>query len=201
MDLAVGGNEARIGPIERDIVIAAGLAPDGDLVDVGCGSGRLAAYLTDHLRGGSYLGTDVVPELLEYARGRVPAHWRFELVEDLVIPAPDASADMVTMFSVLTHLRHEESYLLLAEAKRVLRPGGRIVVSFLEFGAPAHWKVFDVMLQARGTLPHLNQFIEAASLRVWAEHLGLAVERIASPPEPFRPEIPLLGQSVIVLRA
>jgi len=61
MDLAVGGDEARIGPIERDIVIAAGLAPDGDLVDVGCGSGRLAVYLVDHLQAGSYLGTDVVP--------------------------------------------------------------------------------------------------------------------------------------------
>ena len=200
MSLAVGGSDAEIGPVERATVLAAGLRPDTDLVDVGCGSGRLAAYLVDDLTAGSYLGTDVVPELLEHARTRVPASWRFEVVEDLVIPAPDASADMVAMFSVLTHLKHEESYTLLQEARRVLRPGGVVVASFLEFAVRDHWDVFEYMLAARTTAPHLNQFVEAATFRVWADRLGLDVDRIASPPEALAPGVPLLGQSIIVLR-
>ena len=108
---------------------------------------------------------------------------------------------MVTFFSVLTHLRHEESYALLQEAFRVLRPGGCVVASFLEFAAgERHWEVFEVMLRSRGDLPHLNQFIEQSALRVWADHLGFEVSRVASPPEPFAPGQELLGQSVIVLR-
>ena len=55
----------------------------------------------------------------------------------LYIPAPDACADMVCAFSVFTHLLHTETYLYLEDIRRVLRPGGRLVFSFLEFANPA----------------------------------------------------------------
>ena len=58
------------------------------------------------------------------------------------IPAPDGEADMVCFFSVLTHLLHEESYVYLQDARRVLKPTGKLVRirrvdldAFLESGA------------------------------------------------------------------
>jgi hypothetical protein len=39
------------------------------------------------------------------------------------------SVDMIRAFSVFTHIEHEDSYLYLKEALRVVRPGGRFVFS------------------------------------------------------------------------
>ena len=58
------GDFERVGFIERGILQRYGLQGNTFVVDVGCGSGRLARYLTAYpkLR---YLGIDVVPELLD----------------------------------------------------------------------------------------------------------------------------------------
>ena len=214
MSLAVGGEFEAIGLIERDLLIFIGLPRDGFVVDVGCGSGRLAVPLSGYLKGG-YLGTDVVPELLAYAR-RVVARpdWRFELVDGLVIPAADGTADVVCFFSVFTHLLHEESYRYLEEAKRVLKPSGRIVFSFLEFAVASLWYVFEANLATLGSDLPLNQFMSRDAIHAWAEHLGLTVVAIYdddSPAIPLaqpvaRPNFGLyfekmgaLGQSICVL--
>ena len=77
----------------------------------------------------------------------------------------------------LTHLLHEQSYLYLQAPKRVLKPGGRIVFSFLEFRMPFHWSVFaSTVDDARGSYQHpLNVFIERNAIEAWASHLGLAI--------------------------
>ena len=67
MAAAVGGEFAAIGTIERDLLVQWGLRDDAYLVDVGCGSGRLAQPLDQGGFAGRYLGTDVVPELLAHA--------------------------------------------------------------------------------------------------------------------------------------
>src|SRR5690349_14009653 len=130
----------------RDILLTAGLSDSQYLIDVGCGCGRLAHTLTVE----RYLGTHVVPELLQHARVLCPnPRWRLELVDGTTIPERSGVADMVCFFSVLTHLLHEDSYCYLREAQRVLRPGGKVVFSFLEFRAETHWAVFESMVQAR----------------------------------------------------
>src|SRR5579859_4132641 len=67
LEAAVGGEFVTIGKLECALLRSLGLAGDGFVVDVGCGSGRLAVQLAalPELR---YLGTDVVPELLDHAR-------------------------------------------------------------------------------------------------------------------------------------
>src|SRR5689334_3179458 len=77
MELAVGGEFAAFGVLERELLIRHGLRPDHFLIDVGCGSGRLAVALREYLRG-PYLGIDVVPELLQYAQSiTARPDWRF----------------------------------------------------------------------------------------------------------------------------
>ena len=78
-------------------------------------------------------GTDVVPELLSYTEAKCGRpDWRFILVSDLTIAAPDGSADFVVFFSVLTHLTELEGLEYLREARRVLKSNGQIVVSFID---------------------------------------------------------------------
>jgi SAM-dependent methyltransferase len=213
LEQAVGGNFEAVGRLEFELLRTLGLQPTHTVVDVGCGSGRLACQLAA-LPGLGYLGTDVVGDLLVYARrlsGR--PDWRFLEVDTITIPAPDASADFVCFFSVFTHLLHEDSYRYLAEARRVLKPGGRIVFSFLEFRIGCHWEVFKAMLNSSHG-KHLNQFMDRDAIAAWANHLGLEQDQII---DGDRPHIPLsapvrwddgrmmsdmgnLGQSVAVLR-
>ena len=95
---------------------------------------------------------------------------------------------MVCFFSVLTHLLHEESFVYLREAKRVLRTGGKIVLSFLDFRLPTHWSYFEFNLADIGIGSHpLNVFISPDMLRVWAAHLELEVETIIDGTEPYVP--------------
>jgi SAM-dependent methyltransferase len=215
LKVAIGGQFEAFGQIEVDMLRFFGLRDQSTLIDVGCGSGRLAIPLSKTHRG-SYLGTDVVPDLVEFARQSCARpDWRFEVVDRLHIPAPDRSADMVCFFSVLTHLLHEQSYIYLEEAKRVLKLDGRIVFSFLEFRIPSHWTVFEsTVADARNRNEHpLNVFIDRDAIQAWAAHLGLAVVDLRNGDEAFVPlsrpvtlddgqvlsERGNLGQSICVL--
>lgn len=175
MEMAVGGSFEAIGILERELLVQHGLGQDGYLIDVGCGSGRLARPLSGYLRG-RYLGIDVVPSLVEHAQERAGRpDWRFEVTEGFSIPEEAERADMVCFFSVFTHLRHEETYHYLREAKRVLRPGGKIVFSFLEFPNPHNWPIFENDLATIGEDKPLNQFVGVDAIKIWALHLDLKV--------------------------
>ena len=188
LKLAVGGEFEAMGLLELETLKYFGLREDAYLVDVGCGSGRLAAPLSRYLKG-RYLGVDIVPELIEHARrlaGR--PDWRFALGDGLSIPERDEVADMVCFFSVFTHLLHEQSYVYLREAARVLKPDGTIVFSFLDFTVPRHWHAFEANVGDIGVnMLHLNMFISKDAIPVWAEHLGLEVRDIRACGERFLP--------------
>jgi ubiquinone/menaquinone biosynthesis C-methylase UbiE len=129
---AVGGSYDEVGARQAKIVREYAPAAPWMLVDVGCGSGRTAAALKQDAQL-SYLGTDVVPSLLEFARKKAGRpDWRFETVTSLDIPEANACADVVLFMSVFTHLRRGEIDALIREAHRVLKPGGVVIASYLD---------------------------------------------------------------------
>lgn len=200
MECAIGGGFEQFGAIELAILRHYGLAEHAHLIDVGCGSGRLARPLSLWLKG-TYLGVDLVPDLIAHAR-KIAARpdWRFEVIDHIGIPEADGAADMVCFFSVLTHLLHEQSYWYLEEASRVLKPGGRVVFSFLEFRDPVHLQIFhDTVTSAkRQNLQPLNTFIERGTIDIWARELGLEVIDVRDGSDPVVTD-GALGQSICVL--
>jgi SAM-dependent methyltransferase len=201
MEAAVGGHFRVMGDLQLALLRRYGLRSDDYLIDVGCGSGRLAKPLSAFLRG-PYLGIDLVPALVAHAQRIVGRpDWRFQVIKDLGIPERDGRADMVCFFSVLTHLLHEQSYRYLEEARRVLKPGGAIVFSFLEFREAEHLNVFRQTVEGskRGRREPLNVFMDRDAIHAWARDLDLTVEDIRAGHEAVAPE-GALGQSLCVLR-
>jgi SAM-dependent methyltransferase len=211
--LAVGGEFEAVGKLEYYLLRSLGLSTGHLVVDVGCGSGRLAQQLAPD-KDIHYIGTDVVPRLIESARtATMRDDWEFSVVEAVQIPCPDNAADFVTFFSVLTHTTHEESFKYLQEASRCLKPGGKVVISFLEFRIPCHWETFIASVKAKPGGP-LIQFLDRDAIAAWAGHSGLAVDCFFDGdkshipiPEDIRWEngtcmksLGNLGQSVAVLR-
>jgi ubiquinone/menaquinone biosynthesis C-methylase UbiE/DNA-binding transcriptional ArsR family regulator len=113
-----------------------GLLSLGDVLDVGCGDGHLAALLEG--RCARYVGIDVSPKVIEAAARRVlgsaegsavAQQVRFEVGDMHALPLADASVDVALLLHVLGY--SNEPSLPLREAARVLRPGGRVVVATL----------------------------------------------------------------------
>lgn len=96
------------------------------ILDAGCGSGPLAGELV--ARGADVSGFDGSPAMIELARGRLGGAVPL-IVHDLADPLPyeDESFDDVVASLVLHYLQDWEAPL--AEIRRVLRPGGRLVAS------------------------------------------------------------------------
>jgi len=185
MELIVGGQYDQIGILEASALITLGLRQSDTLVDVGCGSGRLPFKLRDYLTG-AFIGTDILEDALEYAAEKCARpDWRFIPHHEPSIPVGDASADIVSFFSVFTHLLDEDIYRFLADAMRVTRPGGRIVFSFLDFECDSHWPVFESTLLDRDPRRVINKFISKAAIRRWANVLGLKEEKIFDGPTPW----------------
>ena len=215
LSIAVGGDYEDIGVYEHALLRSHGLQPDQVVIDVGCGSGRLAWQLRRYpeLR---YTGTDPVPALVDYARRKVGRpDFRFVVERENRLPAAPGSADLVVFFSVLTHLLHEESYAYLEAAREALRPGGRVIFSFLEFAVPVNWPIFQncvAWARSSGNAGHLNVFLHRSDLRIWAQQLGFNVAAMLYGDAPIvevdaaaaTARVPVgrypLGQSLCVLR-
>jgi ubiquinone/menaquinone biosynthesis C-methylase UbiE len=214
MEWVVGGQYDQIGILESSALRTLGLRSTDTLVDIGCGSGRLPFKLRDYLSG-RFIGTDILDQALAYADERCARpDWRFIPHFLPSIPIEGEIADFVTFFSVFTHLLDEDIFRFLAEAHRVLKPGGHVVFSFLDFECETHWPIFEATVADQNPQRVINKFISKGGIRRWARAVGLEVVRIYDGPEawitltePFtyldgrRAEgVVEFGQSVAVLR-
>jgi SAM-dependent methyltransferase len=108
-------------PVMHQIIDA---FPPGQALDAGCGTGRYAEYLAG--RGHQVIGIDISPDMLAQARARVPAG-AFLLGDLHRLPLFDSSIDLVVSGLALSHVSTLTP--VMAEFARVLRPGGRLVIS------------------------------------------------------------------------
>ena len=143
--------------------IAPKLRRDSDaaprILDVGCGTGGNLEMLSEF---GAVEGVDVSNDAVEFCRARGVAPVKQAVAEDL--PYDDGSFDLVTGFDVIEHL--DDDVAGLREMRRVLRPGGRVLLI-----VPAFmwlWGVQDDVSnhRRRYRLPELRHAVERAGFHV-----------------------------------
>ena len=170
---SVGDEFHGMGQLQLLLLQHYGLRPDESVVEVGCGAGRLAVHLARYLKG-TYRGFDVVPYLVRHAQ-RITRNDRFSfaVADGWTIPLAEGTTDRVCAFSVLTHLLPEHGFRYLREMRRVLRPGGQGVVSFLDIEIPQTWPLFEQSCQDLEKNTPLNTFLSRSHLLVWLNRLNL----------------------------
>ena len=119
------------------------LQPDDNILDIGCGVGRLAYGLYGWFKG-EYVGTDIMTDAIEYCKKTFP---RYQFIHmdiespyynpegamrsnEFDLPFQDESFDLVVLFSVYTHMLPDTFDRMTAEVQRVLRSRGRCFATF-----------------------------------------------------------------------
>ena len=129
----------------------AGLTSDSRLLDWGCGAGRLAVGVREHLgRIADYHGVDVQPELIDWANANLAGPgFRFTCVDvsnerynpdgtpERTLAADPESVDVFYAYSVFSHMNDADTPAYLALIGQALAPTGRAFVTcFVEEDVP-----------------------------------------------------------------
>jgi SAM-dependent methyltransferase len=122
---------------------------DSHVLDVGCGLGRLAHALTDHLSpSGAYWGIDVTKSSIDWCTDHYQGYPNFRFIHanvfnteynpkavahasDYSFPLDENSIDFIFSTSLYTHLVLRDAANYIKEMGRVLKPGGRTWNTFL----------------------------------------------------------------------
>jgi arsenite methyltransferase len=115
----------------KTLVDRLAVKPGDCVLDVGCGTGRLAGWIAERVApGGRVVGIDPLPDRIAIARTRAPAEVSFDVgqAEDLSAFGSE-TFDAVCMSAVFHWVPDKRK--ALAEARRVLRDGGRLGVTTL----------------------------------------------------------------------
>jgi len=124
-----------------------GLNPNMDILDVGCGQGRMARPLVNYIDSGSYDGFDIDKSGIDWCVEHYAAEMNFHFThadvfnarynkdgrvaaKDYVFPHEDDQFDMVFLTSVFTHMFAADMENYLSEIVRVLKPSGKCLITW-----------------------------------------------------------------------
>ena len=134
----------------------------GNLLDVGCGTGN---FLTEARKAGfDVSGQDVSPYFINYCR----THYDFPVYDSELetLGLPEASFDCVTSFDVIEHVRYPKQ--LLKEMRRLVRPGGLVVVGTHDIGN-IFARLYGVEWRHMGAMGHITYFTRQTLSRMMNE--------------------------------
>lgn len=101
--------------------------PNGDVLEVGCGTGRIAEHL--HRLGLEVAGIDLSPNMIEVARREYP-HLPFHIGSMEALHAGDSSVAGVVAWYSIIHTPPEQLPIIFTELRRVLMPDGLLLLAF-----------------------------------------------------------------------
>jgi SAM-dependent methyltransferase len=116
-------------PFDRALLdrFAAEVTDIGEVCDMGCGPGHVARYL--HEAGASVFGLDLSPRMIEQAR-RLNPDISFREGNMLALDLQDATLAGIAAFYAIVNIPKESLPLVFREMRRVLRPGGLLLLAF-----------------------------------------------------------------------
>jgi ubiquinone/menaquinone biosynthesis C-methylase UbiE len=149
----------------RALAVASGARTGDRILDVGCGTGYFVRMLAEIAGAqGSVVGVDAAPEMIAHAssRSRSAANVSFEVGSAGALSFPAASFDVVVSSLTMHHVAPAEQLAAVQEMRRVLRPGGALLIA--EFQAPTGhtWKLLlgPTGLTAMGhAVPHVEALV------------------------------------------
>jgi SAM-dependent methyltransferase len=155
---------------------ALGLQPDSKVLDVGCGTGRLATQLLCRLNEkGEYYGCDISQEAIEFCRRHyVRPNFHFVRSEMTRIPLTlDAHFDFIWCYSVFTHVYPNEMTALMKECRRLLSAQGLFLASYYIAGRePAFLKNARTFFGNRDRMEYGENYLKDILRRNEANILG-----------------------------
>ena len=153
-----------------------GVDKDDVVLEIGCGVARMAPVLAPICK--KWIGTDVSENMLKYAQQRTIHLPNVEFVPidgwDLH-PISDQSVDLVYCTVVFMHIDEWERYNYICEAKRILRPGGRLYVDNFNLRSDEGWKIFMQSLLDFHPMkrpPHISKSSTPDELQIYFERAG-----------------------------
>lgn len=119
----------------ESVLDLASLSPGEQVLDVGCGTGDLALAAKRRTGAdGTVRGVDAGAEMVARATGKAARQGldvMFDVAPAQDLPFPDASFDLVLCTLMMHHLPEDGRRQAIAEMRRVLKPGGRLLVADL----------------------------------------------------------------------
>jgi len=152
-----------------------GLEDGMTIYDLGCGCGRTAQALQRSGWKGRYIGADIVHGFVAELKRKCPGYEAHVHREPSIV-ADDGSVDLLFHWSVFTHIPPEECFLYLEDSFRALKPGGKLIFSFLELTDAGHYRrIFENRLgrlRRKRKLKLLDTFLHRDWIALWAKKLG-----------------------------
>lgn len=131
-----------------DVHVEASVSPTDTVLEIGCGAGRVGRYLAP--RCATWIGADVSANMLRFAAESLKdlSNVQFFRLNGFDLTGVDAhSLDVVYSTGVFMHLDEWERYRYVADAHRVLRPGGRLYVDNFNLMTDEGWAIFSGLLK------------------------------------------------------
>ncbi len=145
------------------------------VLDVGCGTGRLLVRARNVFSDAQLVGVDVSPGMIEVARRKPAARFRFEVAAVEQLPFDDGTFDLVLSTISFHHWMDHKAGL--REVARVLRWGGRFVLADPYVGGPFRpaLQLFSRMHGPFRTRAELRRMFGDAGLRVRSQRAPAAL--------------------------
>lgn len=167
-----------------DMLVRNHLKAGSNLLEIGCGAGNLLLQAT--VKGSCPVALDLSMQALTFVRSRLEdactgpdAPLGYACIQSIgeLLPLPDASFDCILLSEVIEHLPNPR--VSIREAVRVLRPGGRLLVTTPNYRS--FWPVMEWAVDRMNMAPrmageqHISRF-HPASLRRLLLDCGLGLE-------------------------